>query len=240
MTIDNHHYHHVFLLFACLALSACSKNHIYSFTEHVAIDLQANALRTGGIAFVTPSTITDQAEDKQTLAFIFTDALKQLRPDVHLATLPQTLGSINRNGLTDRYQRMLANYADTGIMERDTLMQIGTATGKRYSALLKLGGFSRHTKTRWSVFGVRMIDTKFANIRLFLQIWDTQTGLVAWEGVQELDYAVDSVAQQAITFRTVVHEAAQNLISRLPQHEQSGHTPLPATAFVLQNNITER
>ena len=54
---------------AALALSACSTTlQVYSSPEHETLRLRQGDLRDGGLAFLTPSTVTGQEEDKQSLA----------------------------------------------------------------------------------------------------------------------------------------------------------------------------
>jgi hypothetical protein len=84
--------------------------------------------------------------------------------------------------------------------------------GTRYLAWRRL---QQDIRERFSVLGVRLFQTLHANIRLYVQIWDAETGTIAWEGSEELSYAYDSSAEVPVTFRRVVEEAAQQLIRNL-------------------------
>jgi hypothetical protein len=53
-------------------------------------------------------------------------------------------------------------------------------------------------------------------MRVFLQIWDSADGSVAWEGIDELTFAVDTGQEKPISFRAVAERAAQDLVKRLP------------------------
>lgn len=194
----------------------CFSPQLHTFTEHQSLTLRAGELEAHGLAFITPSTVTGQEEDKQALAFTFAEILSKTRPGVRCARLPETLGAVNRTGLTEDYKRMYRDYRDTGIFHRDLLRRVGEASGARYLVQLKLSGFSQGSQGRWSFLGIRMVDTKIASLRLFFQIWDSQEGTIAWEGVQELTHAVDSYEAINITFRAAVEQAAHNLIARLP------------------------
>jgi hypothetical protein len=110
----------------------------------------------------------------------------------------------------------VAAYRDTGIFPRDMLNRVGSAIGARYLVQLKLAGFSQDVRERLSIFGVRLSQTLNANIRLYMQIWDAETGTIAWEGSEEMSYAYDSSAEVPVTFRRVVEGAAQQLIQNLP------------------------
>src|SRR5260221_127809 len=112
------------------------------------VSLRPGALEAGGLALVTPSTITGQEQEKQALALIFSEVLALQRPKVKLATLAETLGAVNRDGLSDGYKRMYDDYRDTGLLSPDALKLVGTATGMHYVAQLKLQKFSQYSKSR--------------------------------------------------------------------------------------------
>jgi len=203
-------------IFAAGALAGCISPQVHSTVEHRAISLKPGDLRTHGLAFITPSTVTGQEEDKQTLALVFAAVVIEELPGVPCLTLPETLGAINKAGLAEEYKRMYADYRDTGIFARDILRKVGKVAGTRYLGQLKLAGFSQGSQGRWGLMGIRVLQTKQTNIRLFFQIWDSIDGTIAWEGVQELNYAYDTAAETPVTFKTVVEQTARNLIRRLP------------------------
>ncbi len=199
-------------------LVACSTTpQLHSSIQHRNHGLKPGQLEAHGLAFVTPSTITGKEEDKQILALAFSEVLIKRLPKVRCVTLPETLGAINRNGLTAQYKQMYLDYAQTGIFSRDTLSKVSAATGVRYFAQLNLADFSRFSQGRWGFAGIRVLATKVTNIRLFLQIWDASEGSIVWEGVQELSIAYDTTTEKPVTFKEIVEEAAHNLVDRLSQ-----------------------
>ena len=177
-----------------LLLSGCASQTIKTETQQsspttqvLAINLRSEDLRTGGLAFITPSSITGQEEDKQAVAFAFTGVLQSVRPDLHIVPLPQTLSSVNRKGLTREYRQMFEDYRSAGIFDPETLQKVARVTGMRYLAQLKLGAFRQESKSRFGMLGIRMLETKTSTIRLFLQIWDSNDGSIAWEGSHAIE-----------------------------------------------------
>jgi len=195
-------------------LFSCA-NHIHSSLRHNAIQLDPGDLEKYGIAFITPATFTGQEEDKQSLALIFTDVLRNTRKNVRCVTLSETLSAINRGKLSNEYKKMFVSNRVTGIFDEKILKKIGEVTGVRYLAQIKLAGFSQNNAPRWGALGLRIVDTKRASIRIFLQIWDSSDGSIVWEGSNELNYAVDTMSEKLITFETLVDETASHIISRL-------------------------
>jgi hypothetical protein len=217
------------LLMLCITalLGACSINQNYSSAQHNAIALTAEDLRTQGVAFISPSTITGQEEDKQVLAFVFANTLARERPDISVTALPETLGAINKAGLAAEYNRMFDDYRETGIFNGDSLKRVGDATRARYLVQLNLANFRQTSRGRFSMLGFRVYQTSHANIRLFIQIWDSTDGSIVWEGVEELNLAQETSKENTITFTSVVEATAHNLIALLPN--AGDMPPLPAT-----------
>lgn len=204
------------ILLAVASLAGCFGRQIYPTNEDRAISLRAGELERSGLAFITPSTATGQEEEKQAVALVFAEVLKQERPAVSVVALADTLGAVNRNGLSEAYKRMYEDYRDTGLFSRDMLKQVSIATGARYIAQIKLQGFQQGAKERFGIFGVRIVETRFANVRLFLQVWDGNDGSIAWEGMQEMAYSRDRVREEPITMHTAIEETARNIIKKLP------------------------
>jgi hypothetical protein len=204
------------LLIMVTLVTACGLPQVHSTARHSVFALSPGDLEKYGVAFITPATVTGQEEEKQTIALDFTDVLKEDRPQVRCVTLPETLSALNKAGFADQYRNMFNDYQQAGIFNREILRKIGEVTQTRYIAQLKLSGFNQRSNDRFSVFGLRVLQTQHAGIRLFLQIWDSQNGAIVWEGVEELDRAEDTVLETNVTLRTMLREAAQNLVARLP------------------------
>ncbi|MDO9449691.1 MAG: hypothetical protein Q7J21_04335 [Rugosibacter sp.] len=182
----------------------------------MANNLRTGDIQAGGVAIITPSSATGQEEDKQALALAFTGVLREALPELRVVSLPETLSAINRVGLTNEYKKMFEDYRLTGIFERDTLQKVAKVTGSRYIAQLKLGAFRQESKGRWGLLGVRVMETKSSTIRLFLQIWDSHDGSIAWEGSQESTLSHESVSEEYVPMKSVVEESTRDLVRRFP------------------------
>ena len=205
------------LVLAAGVLAGCTMAPVYypTVNPHV-ISLAKGDLEAGGIAFVTPSTVTGQEQEKEAVALTFTDTLKTERPQLKVTTLAQTLGAVNRAGLADTYKRMYDEARDTGLFSAEALRRIGSATGARYLAQIKLQAFSQSSKGRFGFLGLRVVETQYADARVFLSLWDTRDGTVAWEAMQELRIARESTTEEPLMLRRVLELSARELIARLP------------------------
>ena len=198
------------------ALTSCQITQTYPSLQQQLVSLRPGDLEASGLAFITPSTVTGQEQEKQAVALTFAQVIKSERPALKVVTLAETLGAINKAGLTDDYKRMYDDYRDTGLLTREVLRRVGAATGTRYLAQLKLQGFAQGAKERFGIFGFRIVETQFAHVRLFFQIWDTADGSIAWEAMQEMRVAHETVTEEPVMQRAVLERTAHDLITKLP------------------------
>lgn len=199
-----------------LALAGCSFTQVLPSSSTRAITLSPGQLESHGIAFITPSTTTGREEEKQAVAHVFGEAIKRERGNVKVVALPEALSAINKANLGDAYKRMYDDHRDTGLFERAMLERVGKLTGSRYIAQIKLQEFTEGAKERFGVFGFRIVETRYARTRIFLTVWDSNDGSIAWEGMEELTYAHERITEEPVTFHKSVDRAAQHLIARLP------------------------
>ena len=213
-------FYHVRLWSTVAAVAIClgcaTVPQTYKSIHHRSYTLKPQDLESNGVAFITPSTVTGQEEEERAVASLFTEVLSTKRPDIPLMTLPQTLSAVNRARIEVNYKDMFEDSRNTGLFKLDSLRDVGKATNKRYLAQLKLSGFSQGSDGRLGVFGLRLIKTQPARLRLSFQIWDSHDGSIAWEALEELGYSEDAMMERTVTLKTIMEKAAADLVECLP------------------------
>jgi hypothetical protein len=205
------------LLVALLASCSTSQEHgTLTIAAKRSDSLKADELSQHGVAFITPLTVTGQEQDRSALCLIFSQVLEELRPGTRVIPLAETLSLINRAGMADDYKRMMASYHGAELLDRGSLAQVSKTTGVRYIAQLKMASFQQTSQDRFGVLGLKVVETKMANIRLSLQIWDGTDGSIAWEGTQELYMSYETIKENPISFRLTVETSARKLIAQIP------------------------
>lgn len=212
--------HALQLLASLLLFSGCVS--VHTTQEFRNFTLTLDDLQQHGIAFITPSSITGQEEDRQALALTFAEVLREKRPEMRVVTLPETLGALNRADMLAAYKEMYDDYADTGIFSRPVLKQISDLTGAGYLAQLKLSGFAQESSQRFGVFGLRLLETKRATLRIFLQIWDGREGRIAWEGYEEIFMSSETATERGVMFYDITRTIAERMIGHIPEREAAG------------------
>jgi hypothetical protein len=200
----------------------CSSTEQFRYeVAHTTITLSDSDLEDHGIGFLTPAAATGREADKQALALSFADELRKARPGVKVLTLPEILGAVNAADLDQQYKRMYRDYLETGILEGSVLHQLGEVGGVRYLAQLSLAEFLQGSRGRFSFLGLRLVDTKQAAMRTFLQIWDSSSGAVAWEGSAEVSYSYETAAEDPAPFLKASALTAERLYKELPSPPKS-------------------
>ena len=187
-----------------------SHDHVTSMPRSPSVDMAVLACEpVAALGVVTPSGIQGLSP---TISHALTVALAQGSPPIRVVSMPEVLNRLTDRGLAGEYADLLAGYARSGIPERERLQRIGAALGSRYLLQPGLAEFSQSLVDKFEFTGLKIVKTRISGLRLWLQVWDTQTGHILSESTGELTVAASVVRQD----RTVsLDDIAQKLWSRI-------------------------
>ena len=121
---------------------------------------------------------------------------------------------VNGQGLATEYADLISGFARSGILERERLQRIGSALGSRYLLLPGLADFNQVLVDKFEIAGIKIVTNRVITLRLWLQLWDTQTGQIVWESTGEVTVASEILLPE----RTVpLDEIGQKLWLRMIQ-----------------------
>jgi hypothetical protein len=120
------------------------------------------------------------------LSHALSSALTKARPPFRVIPANETVSAINEQGLTQDYEELLGGFNPGGILDRQRLRPIGSALGTRYLLLPGLAEFDQLIMDKYEAMGVKLVRTRVTTLRLWLQLWDAQTGRILWESAGEL------------------------------------------------------
>lgn len=116
-------------------------------------------------------------------------ALSEASPPIRGIAAHETVNMLNQQGLATEYGTLIAGFGRGGILESKPLRQIGSALSSRYVLLPGLAEFNQVIIDRLSIYGWNFIQSRVTTLRLWLQLWDTQTGKIVWESAGEVTVA---------------------------------------------------
>jgi hypothetical protein len=126
------------------------------------------------------------------------------------------MNRLNEQSLAADYAELIAGFVRGGILERERLQRIGSALGSRYVLLPELAELKEVMVDRIGFYGWNFIQSRVTTLRLWLQLWDTQSGQILWESAGEITLATELLRPE----RTVsLDEIAQKLWLRMIQDD---------------------
>ena len=177
---------------------------------------QVNKIDGNRIGFLTTalSRMSSLGEYKVTISDIIEKAFQKEKPKINIISSRETINSINTSELTDIYSKMLDYYDTTGILKKDYLWKIGDALKVRYIIQPKLLSFAESVSSRFSFLGLAIVSTRETTVKISLQLWDTVTGNVIWEGSGQATVAIESMRAKPVTFEEVAEAASFSVVKK--------------------------
>jgi hypothetical protein len=142
------------------------------------------------------------------------EATSEASPPVRGIPTYETMNMLNGQGLSAEYSDLISGFVRSGILEREGLQRLGSALGSRYVLLPGLADFNQVLVDRFEVAGLKMVRNRVITLRLWLQLWDTQTGQIVWESTGEATAVSELVLSQRIM---PLNEIGQKLWLRMLQ-----------------------
>jgi hypothetical protein len=218
----------VFLEVSLLAISAalsasCSSPfhmvdaHTTSTPRPQSLDLAELAREpVATLGVVTPAALQGFSPS---LALALTTALSEASPPIRGIPTYETVNRLNEKGLASDYTEMISDFTRSGILDRERLQRIGSALDSKYVLQPGLAEFSQALTDRFEVVGWKLLKTRITSLRLWLRLWDTQTGQMLWESAGETTVATALLRQESAVPLT---EIARILWLRMIQDDLLG------------------
>jgi len=119
------------------------------------------------------------------LSHAFVAALAEVTPPIRVSSAHDTVNRLNEQGLAGEYAELMAGFAQSSILDRDRLRRIGSALGSRHVFLPGVAELDHSLVDRFEMAGFKLVRNHVTTLRLWLQLWDAQSGRILWESVGE-------------------------------------------------------
>jgi hypothetical protein len=116
-------------------------------------------------------------------------ALDEVTPPIREIPTDETLNRLTDTELATEYAELRAGFARNGILDRKRLRRIGLGLGLRYVLLPGVAQFDAEILDKFEAAGVKLLRNRVTTLRLWLQLWDSQTGHIVWESSGEVTTA---------------------------------------------------
>lgn len=178
------------LIFAA-ALLAAGCGPVYLSDTHADSTVTPGSFNVGALAGEPVATLGPIAPASlqglsPTLSLALAAALAEVRPPIRETPTFETVNRLNDLGLAAEYADLLTGFARNGVLDRQRLRRIGSGLGLRYVLLPGLAQLDETIIDKFEAWGLKLLRNRVTTLRLWLQLWDTQTGHIVWESAGEI------------------------------------------------------
>jgi hypothetical protein len=210
-------FHRIILVFAAALLAGCTPLHLSD--THTTSTPRSELLDVAELAHEPVATLgllspAGLQGFNPPLSHALNAALSEASPPIRGIAAHETVNMINEQGLAGEYGTLMAGFGRGGILERTPLERIGSALSSRYVLLPGLAEFNQAIIDRLSIYGWNFIQSRVTTLRLWLQLWDTQSGKIVWESAGEVTVASKLLRSEQTV---ALDEIAQKLWLRMIQ-----------------------
>ncbi len=155
--------------------------------------------------------------DEAVLGLYLAESIKKIAPAWKIVDEQQTIGLINRHGLTDEYTRLRQGADQSHILERALLQKIGKDIGVRYVFQPRLAYISQTMTDRLEapVAPFLILQTRSAVMRLSLQLWDCASGEPIWSSVVESVVLNETASLEPMFIKDAARAAFSSMLTDL-------------------------
>jgi hypothetical protein len=115
-------------------------------------------------------------------------ASSQAEPRIRVIPTSETISMLNEQGqgLASDYTQLLAGFMASGILDRKRMSAIGATLNSHYVLLPGLAEFDETVIDRYEIVGLKLVRNRITTLRLWLQLWDANSGRLLSESTGEM------------------------------------------------------
>lgn len=148
-----------------------------------------------------------------TLSLALAAALAEVSPPIREIPTFETINRLSDQGLEAEYADLLIGFARNGVLERQKLRRIGSGLRSRYVLLPGLAQVDETIIDKFEAAGLKLLRNRVTTLRLWLQLWDAQTGHIMWESAGEITVSTVLLSpKQAVPLEKTIQKLLSNMI----------------------------
>ena len=148
-----------------------------------------------------------------TVSLALAAALAEVNPPIREISTFETVNRLTDQGLAAEYADLLSSFVRNGILDRRGLRRIGSGLGARYVTLPGLAQLDETVIDKFEAGGLKLLRNRVTTLRLWLQLWDVQSGHIVWESAGEITVSTVLLSpKQTVPLEETVQKLLLNMI----------------------------
>lgn len=124
---------------------------------------------------------------------------------------------LNENGLSQKLAEMKEFYQENGMFRKPDLDFLAKKIGADYLILPCLIHVHRRATGRFSMFGLKIINTQIVSGVVSMEIWDVRAGHKVFGATSDVTIAGERITEQPISIEEALERAWLGIIRELPK-----------------------
>ena len=139
-------------------------------------------------------------------------------PNKRLEVLSFTdlVNKLNEKDISQRHAEMRKFYQENGMFRKSDLEFLAKEIGADYLVLPCLLNIERWSKGRFSVAGVKFLNTQIVSGMLGMEIWNTRTGRKVFSATSDVTLANERIMEEPIAMEEAFESAWLGIMKELP------------------------
>jgi len=133
---------------------------------------------------------------------------------------------LNEKNLCQRHAEMKRFYQENGMFRKSDLDFLANEIGADYIVLPCLLDVQRWSKGRFSVIGVRFLQTQVVSGMLGLEIWNTRSGQKVFSATSDVTIASEKIKEAPMSMEEAFDVAWYGIIKELPGYSPEHPVPV--------------
>jgi hypothetical protein len=200
------------------ALLAAGCGPVYLSDTHATSTPRAESFDVGALASEPVATLGVVAPASlqgfsPTLSLALAAAVAEVSPPIREIPTFETINRLSDQGLEAEYADLLTGFARNGVLERQKLRRVGSGLRSRYLLLPGLAQVDETIIDKFEAAGLKLLRNRVTTLRLWLQLWDAQTGHIVWESAGEITVSTVLLSpKQAVPLEKTIQKLLSNMI----------------------------
>jgi len=137
--------------------------------------------------------------------------------NLELLSFTDLANTLNEKGISQRYAEMRDFHRKNGMFRKSDLEFLGKEIGVNYFIQPCLLDVRRWGTSRFTLFGLKIINTQIITIVVSMEIWDAKTSHKVFSATSDVTVAGDTIAENPISMEQAFERAWFGIIEQLPK-----------------------
>ena len=183
--------------------------------DYFATESKQGALAAGGLGLLPVVANAGQEGLRRPFGNKLNNDLSNKLPEGKFIGDLETIALISNAGLTEDYSRLINDYNRSAILNKGSLIKIGTVVGVEYLLYVELLEQSQAEGLAPRILSKDPLVVKEIKMNIFGQVWSCTIGDVVWEGTGEISVQTKDQWTYKRAVDELVNMAARSILKNL-------------------------